>query len=380
MKCFYQCVSVLVSLLCIVSSAWAGQNASASISIDFNYTTSGNQGIVSLAPQSVGYNLYLEVRVDNASNLDTYEFDLLYPSSDLTYVNTYSDNFPPSSELNFLKKSGGSPIGFIVDAGTPGVVNVAYTLPGTDEAEAPEGEGLLAVIAFTYKVAAPGNLTFGDVDWYDNNGVHDVGTIKGDASLPVQLSSLIATSGEGEGVTIAWRTESEFDCSGFQVWRSEENQDAFKQITTALVPGQGNSSSAFEYTYTDQTAKDGVIYWYQVIEIATDGSKTVFGPISVEGASAIPTEFALSQNYPNPFNPETNIKYQLPNKEHVQITIYNIKGEKVLELINQDQDAGYYDITWDGKDANQTLVSTGVYVILLQAGNFQSIKKAMMLR
>ena len=90
----------------------AGQNEATAISIDLNFTQSGNQKVTSIAPQYFGYNLYLEIRVDGASNLDTYEFYLNYPSLDFTYKNTWSDNFPPSSEQNILKTAGGSPIVF----------------------------------------------------------------------------------------------------------------------------------------------------------------------------------------------------------------------------------------------------------------------------
>jgi len=85
--------------------------------------------------------------------------------------------------------------------------------------------------------------------------------------------------------------------------------------------------------------------------------------------SAIPTEYALFQNYPNPFNPETTIKYQLPEPSEVTINIYNIEGQLVKSLVNQNQLAGYYSVIWDGKDAIGKKVASGVYIYQIRAKN-----------
>ena len=86
-----------------------------------------------------------------------------------------------------------------------------------------------------------------------------------------------------------------------------------------------------------------------------------------------PSEFALNQNYPNPFNPSTNISYTLPEMSQVDITIYNMLGQRVATLVNQTQEAGSYTINWEAGSA-----SSGVYIYRLTAGN-QTFTKRMML-
>ncbi len=87
----------------------------------------------------------------------------------------------------------------------------------------------------------------------------------------------------------------------------------------------------------------------------------------------VPSEFALNQNYPNPFNPSTNISYTLPEMSQVDLTIYNMLGQKVATLVNQTQEAGSYTISWEAGNA-----SSGVYIYRLTAGN-QTFTKRMML-
>ena len=94
----------------------------------------------------------------------------------------------------------------------------------------------------------------------------------------------------------------------------------------------------------------------------------------------IPTEFSLRQNYPNPFNPETIVRYHLPQPELVRLTIYNQIGQKVMELVNQRQPAGVYQMKWNGKDRHGFQVASGVYLYRIQAGGFSETRKMILLR
>jgi len=113
--------------------------------------------------------------------------------------------------------------------------------------------------------------------------------------------------------------------------------------------------------------------------VDNDGS---FSYSSVEAAEiAIPKEFAISQNYPNPFNPSTKIDYQIPVDAKVIMEVYNIAGQKVSELVNQEQSAGYYTV-----DFGVSKLSSGVYIYRIVASdkatgnNFSLIKKMMLLK
>ncbi len=85
-------------------------------------------------------------------------------------------------------------------------------------------------------------------------------------------------------------------------------------------------------------------------------------------------------NYPNPFNPVTIIKFSLPKKSEVELTIYNIKGQKVKTLLKSHLLHGEHSIVWDGKDMNEKPVSSGIYFTKLKAGNKKIVKKMMMLK
>ncbi|MDP2209170.1 MAG: S8 family serine peptidase [Bacteroidota bacterium] len=98
----------------------------------------------------------------------------------------------------------------------------------------------------------------------------------------------------------------------------------------------------------------------------------------------LPDEFNIAQNHPNPFNPETQINYALPEPSHVILKIYDVLGCEVAVLVNEYKEAGYYEVTWDARLNNvvgqATNVPSGVYFYRLQSGNFNSLKKMLLMR
>lgn len=94
----------------------------------------------------------------------------------------------------------------------------------------------------------------------------------------------------------------------------------------------------------------------------------------------LPTNYSLAQNYPNPFNPETNFDFALPRASNVELTIFNVLGQKVVTLIDQKMDAGTYRETWNGTSESGAPVASGIYFYRLTAGDFVTTKKMMMLK
>ena len=90
--------------------------------------------------------------------------------------------------------------------------------------------------------------------------------------------------------------------------------------------------------------------------------------------------FALHQNYPNPFNPTTQIKYDLPEDALVNINIYDIMGRSIKTLVNDNQSAGYCSVRWDATNNFGESVSAGMYIYIIQAGEFRSTKKMVLLK
>jgi hypothetical protein len=89
----------------------------------------------------------------------------------------------------------------------------------------------------------------------------------------------------------------------------------------------------------------------------------------------VPEEFILYQNYPNPFNPETQIFYGLPRTANVSLEVYDISGRKVLTLFTGKQQAGFHNYTWFAQH-----LGSGVYILQMQAGNFTSSKKVILMK
>jgi hypothetical protein len=94
----------------------------------------------------------------------------------------------------------------------------------------------------------------------------------------------------------------------------------------------------------------------------------------------VPTQFELRQNYPNPFNPHTEIVYALPQDAQVRLTIYNSLGRKIATLVDKKQPVGTYRATWNGRDDQNQSVASGMYFYQLQAGNFNTTMKMVLVK
>jgi hypothetical protein len=130
------------------------------------------------------------------------------------------------------------------------------------------------------------------------------------------------------------------------------------------------------------------IFWNNIL--APDICSEISGKMAVasgeeegeerEAEKELSENFVLSQNYPNPFNPETIIKYNLRQPEQVELTIYNALGQKVRTLVSQLQDAGQHAVIWGGENDDGEEVASGVYLFRLKAGDFQAVKRMVLLR
>lgn len=105
---------------------------------------------------------------------------------------------------------------------------------------------------------------------------------------------------------------------------------------------------------------------------------TAVDPATLPAAN--PDEFSLSQNYPNPFNPSTVIGYTLPEKTHVEITVYDILGRRVKTLVDDVKTAGTQTAVWEGRDHRGRSVGAGVYCCVIRAGAFHAAQKMILLK
>ena len=363
-----------------------GPNADAGIVFDLDRTTYGNQNLTSIPSQPAGTYIPVDVYCTGVSNLDTYEFEVIYDATELTYISSSATN-PINYEENILTTNGGTALGWMVDTSTPGVLSIAYTLAGNDPSQAPEGEGLIADIVFQALVNTYGTLSFGDVYYYDSYGVVDLITDTGTATLPVELSSFNAIYNTVSGfVSLFWATASETDVNGFNIYRNTE--DSFGEadkINVDLIEGSGTTTETTEYSFTDETADPyytTYYYWLQVINFG--GTSDEFGPynyipidVNQDGELGIVTS-ALSPCYPNPARIGNEIKFNFRvgglegTARNVELKVYNILGKLVAEVVNGERLVNDYTETWKPEN-----LSNGVYFYQLKTDNYSEVKKMM---
>ncbi|MEW6652356.1 MAG: T9SS type A sorting domain-containing protein [Bacteroidota bacterium] len=133
-----------------------------------------------------------------------------------------------------------------------------------------------------------------------------------------------------------------------------------------LSKPSGNNPANW-YVLTDQS---GRYTEFLVKAYISYGTSDISEPIEI-----LPSAFTLAQNYPNPFNPSTVISYTLPKQSRVQIKIYDVLGNEVRSLIDEEKNAGKYNILWDSRNNRGTKVSSGVYFYKIFADGFTAAKK-----
>ena len=94
----------------------------------------------------------------------------------------------------------------------------------------------------------------------------------------------------------------------------------------------------------------------------------------------MPIEFSLYDNYPNPFNPKTTISFELSHNAFVNIAIYDMMGRKVNTLVSSQQTAGYKSVQWNATNDKGSPVSAGIYLYMIQTGEFNQTKKMVLLK
>jgi hypothetical protein len=188
------------------------------------------------------------------------------------------------------------------------------------------------------------------------------------STIPVELTSFTANV-SGTDVVLHWSTATETNNSGFSVERSKDNF-SFEQV--GFVPGFGTTTEVMNYSFTDNSPGDGN-YYYRLKQIDYDGSYNYSQVVEV--ILELPLVFSLEQNYPNPFNPSTTIKFSIPATEFVNLKVYDVMGNVVAELINEEKSAGSHSVEF-----NASNLASGTYFYKLQAGNMNEVRKMLLLK
>lgn len=199
--------------------------------------------------------------------------------------------------------------------------------------------------------------------------------------IPVEFASFTVAAA-GNDVILNWVTASEINNLGFEIEKkvisNEYGVGRWEGI--GFVNGSGTTTETHFYNFSDSDIKPGK-YSYRLKQIDFDGTFEYSHGIEVEILTAY--AFVLEQNYPNPFNPVTKIKYTIANviagetkqSQYVTLKIYNVLGNEVAVLINEEQPAGNYEVQFDAD-----LFSSGTYFYQLQTDEFIQTKKMILLK
>ena len=189
----------------------------------------------------------------------------------------------------------------------------------------------------------------------------------------VEISAFTAQAVE-DRVSITWETANEAGTAGYNIFRAVDHDGPFTMINKRIItPNKKNS-----YRYNDAPPQTNTIFYYKLQTITAAGKQQFFDPVRVEMAR--PKNSQLLQNYPNPFNPETTIKYQLSQPQHVKIQIYNIAGQVIRTLVDGNINAGYHKLIWDGRNDDGMQVTSGVYHCVLRGDKFHAMIKLVLLK
>ena len=193
---------------------------------------------------------------------------------------------------------------------------------------------------------------------------------EGRVTLPVELISFNA-SVTGNKVNIFWQTATETNNRGFEIQRKTNN---YSWQTIGFVNGKGTTTQTQSYSYYDNLeglVSSGKIF-YRLKMINYDGSFEYSTEVIV---NLVPNKFELAQNFPNPFNPSTVIRWQSPVSGWQTLKIYDVLGNEVATLVNEEKPAGSYHVEF-----NADHLASGMYLYKLQAGSFFQTKKMSLLK
>lgn len=186
-------------------------------------------------------------------------------------------------------------------------------------------------------------------------------------ALSVELTEF-SGSVNGSQVQLKWKTSSETNNYGFEIQRRANSN----YETLGFIQGRGTTTEPGYYNFTDSNLDAGT-YYYRLKIIEYGGTTEYSDEIMVEVAQ--PNEILLEQNYPNPFNPTTTIQFVLPKRDEVILTVYNLVGEVVENLIDEELDAGLHTINFNADN-----LASGVYIYSLQVSQFKDTKKMIVMK
>ena len=173
---------------------------------------------------------------------------------------------------------------------------------------------------------------------------------------------------------IVWENPADWHVDHADLYYTLDGGETWEEIATGVTGDR--------FTWTTPVAEsEQALVRIMVFDsqgmLGFDTSDAVFtltgGLSAVE--NVIPTVYGLAQNFPNPFNPQTEIRFDLPHPGKTHLVVYDIRGRKVVDLVNEDMGAGRHHVVWTGKDTAGRGVASGVYYYQLKSGDFVETRR-----
>ncbi len=304
-------------------------------------------------------------------------------------------NYNRKSLIKYMETVMKGVSGVITDTiGNPVKAKVTVLNHDTDNSEVfSDGSGfylrMLTPGTYSFKFEAPDyySQTINNIAVNNYNSLTTLNIELVSSIIPVELVSFTSSVNENS-VTLIWITATETNNMGFEIERAVISTEGrnLDWMVIGFMDGHGTTTQTQSYLYADNSLSSGK-YYYRLKQIDFDGSFSYSNEVEVEIHS--PNEFVLEQNYPNPFNPTTFIRYTIPNVtlspdqsginsvegSRVQLKIYDVLGNEVVTLVNEQKQAGGYEMLF-----NASGIASGVYFYELKAGDFIQTRKMILLQ
>lgn len=232
----------------------------------------------------------------------------------------------------------------------------------------------------------------------DNDGDVDLVAPNMD-SYDWQVLSVILNNGDGSFASTVYYNCGSYPCATFTADLDQDNDidivvtnKDVDSISVLLNYGDGTFAPIIQFAAGGSPGSLSVADLnndsYMDLSVGTRSSNEVLVYMNTASPSSVgdddnparPVGFVLMQNRPNPFNPSTVIEYELDNRVHVSLTVYNVLGQRVVGLVDAEQSAGQHQVNWDGLSDSQTPVAGGVYFYRLIAGDRYESKKMVLVK
>jgi hypothetical protein len=203
-------------------------------------------------------------------------------------------------------------------------------------------------------------------------------------TLSISLTEFTATYAQNTNdVQLLWRTESEENNLGFNLYRAL-GEGEYEKVNEEIIEGGGNSSSPIEYRFRDSEVSGGNEYNYQLEQVDINGNASICGNTSIDLRDFLPLVSSLKPIYPNPLTTKNaSIPFVVglrDGSEDISIRIFDVTGRVVRTLLDGRLEPGFYSVRWDTKNTQGRRVPSGVYYTLLSVGKTREIKKLVLIK